>query len=58
MNRDNLTELDIRVLKFYKAGNVLNGFEGAHKHLYDLGYLDDDLELTKDGRDYVNLIQI
>jgi hypothetical protein len=57
MKKDNLTELDIRVLRFYKDGNQLNGFEGAHRHLCELGYLDDDLELTKVGREYINIIQ-
>ncbi len=49
-----LTEQDISVLKYYKEGNTLCGFERVHDNLCNLNYLNDDLELTLQGRDFIN----
>jgi len=43
---ENLTELDLSILKYYKEGNELSGFENGYDHLRNLDYLDGDLELT------------
>lgn len=51
---DVLTERDLKVLKYYKAGNELSGFEGVHENLCTLGYLDSDLEKTHKCRIYIN----
>ena len=48
-----LTDRDLKVLKHYKDGKCLSGFEGVHENLCSLGYLDDDLELTKKGVEYI-----
>ena len=53
-----LTDIDIRILKFYKNGHTLNGFEGVHSHLHKLGYLDDDLNLTRCGQEYVKEMEL
>ena len=37
---------DLSILKYYKEGGELCGFEGVHDNLFKLGYLDGDLELT------------
>ncbi len=50
----NLTEKDISILKYYKEGRELCGFEGMHDNLCKLGYLDDDLELTSMGIKFIN----
>lgn len=51
MKIQGLTDLDLRVLKYYKEGFGLCGFEGVHNNLCDEGYLDDDLDLTEKGYD-------
>lgn len=53
MKTQKLTDLDISVLKYYQNGRELSGFEGVHNNLCDVGYLDGDLELTKDGRQFI-----
>jgi hypothetical protein len=50
---ENLTAQDISVLKYYKEGRELCGFEGVHSNLYKLGLLDGDLELTSEGRKFI-----
>lgn len=49
-----LTAQDISVLKYYKEGRELSGFEGVHDNLCDEGYLDGDLELTNKGMKYIS----
>lgn len=49
----NLTPLDLSVLKYYKEGNELCGFEGVHENLVKHNMLDGDLELTKVGWDFI-----
>ncbi len=49
-----LTSTDISVLKYYKEGRELCGFEGVHDNLCKEGYLDGDLELTNKGMKYIS----
>lgn len=49
-----LTPVDISILKYYKEGKELCGFEGVHDNLCKEGYLDFDLELTCKGRQFIN----
>lgn len=51
-----LSERDIKVMIHYKEGNSLSGFEGVHRNLVDLDYLDGDLELTQKGREFIKTI--
>lgn len=44
---------DISVLKYYKDGNELSGFENVHRNLCDNDYLDSDLELTDKARKFI-----
>ena len=44
-----MTLQDLSVLKYYKNGNELCGFEDVHDNLVEIGYLDGDLELTHEG---------
>lgn len=50
---NDLTPLDISILKYYKQGRELCGFEGLHNNLCNLGYLDDDLQLSYKGNTFV-----
>jgi len=47
---------DLSLLKYYKEGGQLCGFEGSTvwKGLVFAGYLDGDLELTLKGRQFIN----
>ena len=47
--------LDLIVLKYYKDGGQLCGFEPdrPYKNLVKLGFLDWDLELTPKGLDFI-----
>ena len=58
MTDKELTDLDIKILKHYKQGKSLSGFEGVHSHLCELGYLDSDLEITNKALDYINTNQL
>jgi hypothetical protein len=49
----NTTELDLSVLKYYKEGKELCGFEGVHDSLCNNGYLDSDLGLTAKAIDFI-----
>jgi len=49
-----LSENDLSVMKYYKEGKVLCGFEGVHTNLWSNFYLDGDLELTEKGRKFIN----
>lgn len=44
---------DLSVLKYYKEGKELSGFEGVHQNLCKLGFLNGDLELTSKGREFI-----
>jgi hypothetical protein len=44
---------DLTVLKYYKEGFELSGFEGVHQNLCKEGFLNGDLELTTKGRDFI-----
>lgn len=48
-----MSNLDLSVLKYYKEGKELCGFEGVHDSLCESGHLDNDLELTTKGRDFI-----
>lgn len=48
-----LSNLDMSILKSYKQGYELCGFEGVHHNLCKLDYLDGDLELTNKGREFI-----
>lgn len=48
-----MNELDLSILKYYKEGNELCGFEGVHESLCNNGYLDCDLELTSKAIDFI-----
>lgn len=48
-----LTDTELGVLKYYKEGNELCGFEGVHETLCNRFYLDGDLELTKKSYDFI-----
>jgi len=48
-----MTNQNLRILKYYKEGNSLSGFEGVHRSLYEAGYLNDDLELTPKGLKFI-----
>jgi len=54
-----MNDLDLSILKYYKEGNELCGFESSSpwKDLTKKGYLDDDLELTKKGIDFIRNYQ-
>ena len=48
-----MNELDLSILKYYKEGNELCGFERVHDSLCNNGYLDCDLELTNKAREFI-----
>jgi hypothetical protein len=48
-----MSDKDLSILKYYKEGNELCGFEGVHDELCKKGYLDSDLELTTKARDFI-----
>ena len=48
-----LSELDKSILKYYKEGKELSGFEGVHDNLCQLNFLDSDLELTFEGIQFI-----
>jgi len=48
---EGLSDEDLGVLKYYKEGGELCGFEGVHTNLCDKDYLDGDLEVTNKGRE-------
>lgn len=50
----NLTQQDISVLKYYKEGNELCGFERVHTNLCNHDYLDGDLYLTNKAHNFIN----
>jgi hypothetical protein len=52
-----LTKIDLSILKYYKLGNELCGFEGVHDNLVSEGYLDGDLEVTKKCIDFFKSFQ-
>jgi hypothetical protein len=49
-----LTQLDLSILKYYKEGNELCGFEKVHDNLCKLDFLNYDLELTNKGKEFIN----
>jgi hypothetical protein len=49
----NLSQQDLSILKYYKEGDELCGFEGVHNNLCKHGYLDSDLELTTKARRFL-----
>lgn len=49
-----MSELDLSILKYYKEGNELCGFERVHSNLCNEGFLDDDLELTQKSREFIS----
>lgn len=52
---EELNELDLSILKYYKNGNEMCGFEkeSPWKNLHENGYLDEDLELTSKGGNFI-----
>lgn len=48
-----MNDIDLSILKYYKEGKELCGFEGVHDSLCNNGYLDDDLELTNKAREFI-----
>lgn len=48
--------LDLSILKYYKEGKEMSGFEpnSPWRNLVNEGYLDGDLELTKKGHDFID----
>jgi len=48
-----MSDLDLSVLKYYKEGKELCGFEKVHDSLCNNGYLDSDLELTNKGMEFI-----
>jgi len=48
-----LSKLDLSILKYYKEGHELSGFENGYDNLYKLGYLDGDLALTHKGYKFI-----
>lgn len=50
-----LTELDLSILKYYKEGREMCGFESNSpwKHLVAIDFLDGDLDLTCNGWDFI-----
>ena len=48
-----MSEQDLSILKYYREGNELCGFERVHESLCRNGYLDSDLELTIKGREFI-----
>ncbi len=50
-----LTKEDLSLLKYYKEGNELCGFERdiSWDNLCKLDYLDGDLELTKKAKEFI-----
>jgi len=52
---NNLTELDLSILKYYKEGNEMCGFEknSPWRNLEENDYLDGDLELTSKGYAFI-----
>jgi len=50
---EGLNKLDLSILKYYKEGKDLCGFEGVHTSLCDKDFLDGDLELTKKAREFI-----
>ena len=62
MNNEGLKKLspnDLSVLKYYKEGNELCGFEpdNTWDSLVSNGYLDGDLELTRKAWDFIKSYQ-
>jgi len=53
MNINGLTKKDLEILKYYKVGRELSGFEGVHDNLCKLDFLDGDLELTYKGHQFI-----
>ena len=54
-----MNELDLSILKYYKEGNELCGFEqnSPYDNLLKNGFLDDDLELTHKGYEFIKSYQ-
>lgn len=52
---EKLTSLDLSVLKYYKEGKELSGFEKreVYYNLFKLGFLGWDLELTDKGYKFI-----
>jgi hypothetical protein len=50
---EKLNDIDYSILKYYKEGYELSGFEKDYDNLYNLGYLNGDLELTKKAYDFI-----
>ena len=48
-----LTKIDLSVLKYYKEGKELCGFEGVHTNLCKQDYLDGDLYPTTKGFKFI-----
>jgi len=50
-----MNSLDLSILKYYKEGKEMSGFEenSPWNNLYKNGFLDGDLELTKKGRYFI-----
>lgn len=48
-----MSEKDLSILKYYKEGKELCGFEGVHDSLCKNGYLDSDLELTTKAVEFI-----
>ena len=50
-----MNELDLSILKYYKEGKEMCGFEKGSPwdNLYNNGYLNGDLELTSKGWDFI-----
>ena len=49
----NMNELDLSILKYYREGKELCGYEGVHDNLCKNDYLDGDLELTTKGHAFI-----
>lgn len=52
-NNLTLSQKDFQILKYYIDGGILSGFEGVHNSLYDIGFLDGDLELTSIAHEFI-----
>ncbi len=48
-----MSEQDLSILKYYRDGNDLCGFERVHDSLCKNGYLDSDLELTMKAKEFI-----
>lgn len=50
-----MNALDLSILKYYKEGKEMSGFEinSPWDNLHKNGFLDCDLELTKKGLDFI-----